>query len=364
MSALVQEQRDAWEVQCPVHEMPYVRPRYSRNQVDKAGEAVARAPIESDEFKAAIPVLFNWREAHAYPQNSLYVTLHRRALRISPEAIVSQRLKRRPSILMKLMKNEKMELSQMQDIAGCRAVMPTAAMVDQLMDVYLDEPIRSELARTTNYINAPRMTGYRGIHLLYRFNGRADKAPWNNLRIEVQVRTALQHSWATAVEAVDLFTKQNLKQERGQPRWHVFFAVVAAINALQEGTQPVPKLELDLARLSALLRTLNDKLHAIERLESFRALSSKIIEDATTYWYLIVTNPERGTVHVETFSKSELAKAQERYRELEGQIDHDDKPVLVSADSVISLKKAYPAYFADTMAFVQNVRGVLAGVGI
>jgi len=53
-------------------------------------------------------------------------TLQRRAQRISPAAVVAQRLKRLSSIGLKLQKNawRFMTLTQIQDI-GCRAIMPT-----------------------------------------------------------------------------------------------------------------------------------------------------------------------------------------------------------------------------------------------
>jgi ppGpp synthetase/RelA/SpoT-type nucleotidyltranferase len=40
---------------------------------------------------------------------------------------------------------------------------------------------------------------------------RSASSPWNRLWIEIQLRTSLQHAWATAVETVDAFTNENLK---------------------------------------------------------------------------------------------------------------------------------------------------------
>ena len=42
-------------------------------------------------------------------------------------------------------------------------------------------------------------SGYRGVHLIYRYNSDR-KTEYNTLLIEMQLRSQLQHAWATAVE--------------------------------------------------------------------------------------------------------------------------------------------------------------------
>src|SRR5205809_639624 len=62
--------------------------------------------------------------------------LLRRAKRISSSALIAQRLKRLPSIALKLRQNQNMKLSQMQDIGGCRAIMRNLRDAKRLMKVY------------------------------------------------------------------------------------------------------------------------------------------------------------------------------------------------------------------------------------
>lgn len=58
----------------------------------------------------------------------------------------------------------------------------------------------------------PKMDGYRGIHDVYEYDVRSDYGVmWNGLLIEIQYRTLLQHSWATAVEVAGLLTHNNPK---------------------------------------------------------------------------------------------------------------------------------------------------------
>jgi len=57
------------------------------------------------------------------------------------------------------------------------------------------------------------------------------------------------------------------------------------------------------------------------------------------------------------FATSELATAQERYKEVEQQISSaaGDDVVLVSTSSMGALRRAYPNYFLDTHAFINAV---------
>ncbi len=75
------------------------------------------------------------------------------------------------------------------------------------------------LAQKDDYIEHPKESGYHGIHLIYQY--RSDKRTDNNsLKIEVQLRSQLQHAWATAVETVGTFVQQALKSMRIGMRSH------------------------------------------------------------------------------------------------------------------------------------------------
>ena len=45
----------------------------------------------------------------------------------------------------------------------------------------------------------------------------------------MQIRTAIQHSWATAVEMVGLFRKESLKSGFGDIKWLRFFELVSEL---------------------------------------------------------------------------------------------------------------------------------------
>ena len=193
--------------------MAYEKPQNSFNQVNKAGGFLLRRDWTETDFERAWRVIENWRVAHRYPLNAFHMTLRNRARHIDRNALTAQRLKRMPSIFRKLFRKQTktMHLTQMQDIGGCRAVLRNLAHVKRLVWAYDTKPLRSELSKRRDYIESPKDDGYRSVHLMYRYSGRASSSHWNNLRVEIQIRTKLQHAWATAVETVDAFIGEDFE---------------------------------------------------------------------------------------------------------------------------------------------------------
>ena len=160
-----------------------------------------------------------------------------------------------------------MNLARMQDLGGCRAVVSDIAEVESLVESFLSSRHKHRLVRQDDYIQHPKPSGYRGRHLIYAY--RSDRTEtWNNLAIEVQIRTRLQHAWATAVETVGLFTNQALKSSIGESQWLRFFQVMSSVIALQERQPTVEDTPSDLPTLTRELKELAAELD-VDR--SFRA---------------------------------------------------------------------------------------------
>src|SRR4051812_7252222 len=101
--------------------MAFEKPAFSKADVNRAGQIlVAGDPALSE---AAFEILANWRACHGYPMNTFQALLRHRLKEIDEDAIVAQRLKRAPSVIAKLKRFKTMNLSQMQDIAGLRAIL-------------------------------------------------------------------------------------------------------------------------------------------------------------------------------------------------------------------------------------------------
>jgi ppGpp synthetase/RelA/SpoT-type nucleotidyltranferase len=170
----------------------WAEPRFERRDVDKSGRILRDVGTRSaEELEWAFEVMDNWRASHAFPLNTVQVGLRRRAAAVDPTAFVVQRLKRAQSILRKLERQPSMRLSQMQDLGGCRAVLRTTAGATRLHDRYIKGRTSLELAGMKDYVQEPRSSGYRSIHLVYKYrSGRIDSpAAYEGHLIEIQIRS-------------------------------------------------------------------------------------------------------------------------------------------------------------------------------
>ena len=98
----------------------------------------------------------------------------------------------------------------------------------RLHRLYQRTQFKHRLVHFDDYVGCPRESGYRSIHLVYRY--RSDKNPaHNDLKIEMQLAAPrLQHAWATAVETVGTFKGQFLKSGLGDMEWLRFFALTGS----------------------------------------------------------------------------------------------------------------------------------------
>ena len=112
--------------------MVWVTTSYSKGQITRAGKTLIDRDTSIENRIWALDVMSNWRAAQAYPMRALLMTLRRKAIEVDTNAVVVQRHKRAPSIINKLRRFPKMELSRMQDISGCRAIVATVDQVEKL----------------------------------------------------------------------------------------------------------------------------------------------------------------------------------------------------------------------------------------
>jgi len=72
--------------------------------------------------------------------------------------------------------------------------------------------------------------------------------------VEIQIRSRLQHLWATAVETVDFFTNQAIKSNEGQKDWVTFFRLVSSAFAKFENSPIIPETPNEKEKLYSLIR--------------------------------------------------------------------------------------------------------------
>jgi putative GTP pyrophosphokinase len=177
-----------------------------------------------------------WRGLHARPLTSVSANL-RHYVKPHGQVLVTQRLKRLPTVVDKLLREPKMKLSQMADIGGCRALLPDQAAVYAVV-----KRLRKnwDVVRVRDYAAEPKKSGYRAVHVIVRRKGRL---------IEVQLRTPLQDEWANQVEEDSRRVGRDFKGGRGQSEVHEYYVVVSEVLALREDhTEPDDELRQRLVR--------------------------------------------------------------------------------------------------------------------
>lgn len=289
------------------------------------------------------------------------MALSGRAIKASDAAVVAQRIKKLSSIEVKLQRNPKMQLSQMQDIGGCRAILPNIEDVDALVAIHRasegKNASRSGLARDPyDYVLTPKLDGYRGVHLIYKYRSAApDYQVYNGQRIEIQIRSHLQHSWATAVEVFDTISHEGIKVGRGSEEWRRFFALMSSAMAIREQRPQVPGTPPATEDLYSELRALSSKLHVDSRLRSYATSVASDEHVGAAQVFLLTLDLKAEYVTIRGFGKKELAEANAALfaAEKERADDPNYNSVLVGMDKLKNLRAAYPNYYLDTDEFLR-----------
>jgi ppGpp synthetase/RelA/SpoT-type nucleotidyltranferase len=153
---------------------------------------------------------------------------------------VSQRLKRRPTIIDKLRREPAMMLGRMQDIGGCRAVLND---LEEVVKVHARIRRTGRIKRVRDYIQEPAESGYRSIHVIVAYDERL---------IEVQLRTQVQHQWAVTVERLGGRLHQDIKGGEGRHEIHDLLRAISEAMRLEEGGEVVEaQMNAELGRLRA-----------------------------------------------------------------------------------------------------------------
>ena len=154
--------------------MAWVVPLYSRERVNWAGRALVSPSFSQEEEEAKQDALFivdNWRSSHSYPLHAFQMTLRNKARGVDGKAIIAQRLKRLPAILSKLRRIPHLNLSAMQDIGGCRAIVSSARRAYALRELYRVSDLRHALIREGLH-PGPEGLGIPGHSSRIRIRGR------------------------------------------------------------------------------------------------------------------------------------------------------------------------------------------------
>jgi len=342
--------------------MNQVAIKYSKTKIDQAGELLKNSARSDKDIANALEILSSWRAYHAKPLNTFATVLRQRSQKISAHAVVAQRLKRTPSILLKLSNHKTMRLSAMQDIGGLRAILETTEDVYKLLEIYKKSKSKHSFPTLNDYIETPKKDGYRSIHLIYKL------AINPNLSLEIQLRSQLQHIWATGVEVFGTLKNSSFKSGQGSRKWLHFFSLLSSVFAIKENKPPLKahakilKFEL-ISRLEEEIK----ELQVIENLSVYSAVYKTISKNTTKgrkgHYSLILLNSRENTISIDTYSAHQFEAAAQAYLDLERKHfgDKQINIVLVNTGDIKKLEQSYPNYFMDTKTLVQNLSLIVMG---
>lgn len=320
--------------------------QFSKRQIDKVGKVMRGAKPSTTEYEDALAKLNDWRELHMPIMNSYYHKCLEIAEKFSdPEIIVAARLKRMPTILDKIDRLPTMHLSQLQDVAGVRII---------VRDIPELEKMSAELGALgpkymKDYIAEPKRTGYRGQHFVYEEEG---------MLVEVQLRTQLQHLWATTVETIDFFRGTAMKTRPGaQDPWLEFFELTSSIYAIVENSPKLPQhRDMDTKETLIALQDISEKNNIFEQILTYS--KTNIINDddipAGVHYLILDTDVVDHRATILHYGQDEYSKAVDDYERMED--ENQGNIVLISIQGLKKAQSAYPNYFLNLKKFVEKAK--------
>jgi ppGpp synthetase/RelA/SpoT-type nucleotidyltranferase len=319
-------------------------PGGSKSRVSSAGQAVSDN-TSSDE---AIRILDEWRAAHRAVLNTFQAILRSRTR--NTNIAVAQRHKRKRTIYDKLQRFQNMQLARMDDVAGCRLIFET---LDELYSFRTKlhkarfRHIRKNETDKYDYIKNPKNTGYRGIHDVYSYNVNSPTGKHlEGLLIELQFRTLVQHSWATAVEIIGFITENQPKFERGDDRYLKAMSLASDILARAHENMKGPNDSASDLEVVERFLELDNEINLIRTLKGINSTDKEITQNKNA----ILIFKETGELEVRTYR--DATDALKALFKLEKEIPHTDI-VLVKADTSDEVRLAFKNYFSDAHDFIE-----------
>ena len=350
--------------------MDIIRLEHSKAEVSRAGKMLLTIGPDSSEFDAALATVQNFRSSHDFPLRILLEKLRKRAQQIDRHAVIVSRLKRVPSTLKKLSLMPNLKLSEMQDIAGCRAIVRKIQDIDKICTIFREQDA-GDLIRVDDYMREPKSSGYRSLHIIYRFRTEFEGLElFNGHKVEIQLRTEMQHDWATAVETVAIILGADLKANEGDPRWLRFFALAAGAFSLMEKCPAVPNTPETQRELISELQGLWIELNIPVILDGCtRAVDLvEVGSNSADHTFLIILDARGEQVSVSSrgFKRTDAREYTEAYNRAEAETVGvpEIQVALVTVEDIQQLREAFPNYRVDTERFVTRMQWIVDRVSI
>lgn len=322
-------------------------PGGSKSRVNRAGDSARNSSASLDDLS----VIDEWRSAHRPVLNTFQAILRNRTR--GKDITVAQRHKRKRTIFDKLLRLPRMELSRMDDVAGCRLIFKNI----QDLHVFRKDFHKARFSHKRknqedkyDYIKTPKSTGYRGIHDIFEYdvNSIAGKN-YAGLYVEIQYRTLVQHAWATAVEVIGFITESQPKFQQGDNRYQLAMALASEILARAHESSKGPFPDCPDKKLVEDFLAIDNELHLLTTLNGLNAANESVSEKRNA----ILIFSAKGELEIKTYRDAPDALRQ--LFELEIQYPEHDI-VLVKADTSEEVRLAFKNYFSDARDFIKLIR--------
>ena len=230
------------------------------------------------------------------------------------KSVHTSRIKRMNSIVDKLKANVQMGLGTLQDIGGVRFVFDTLEDTYRAYSIIeLFEIDGFERVKEYDYIKgnqAPKPSGYRSIHVVYK--SISEDAKKDGYRIEVQLRDRLQHCWAMAVETGSLVANTSLKTNLNNAEdWRQFFKLISAVFSIKENTNIHPdyinKIHKELCEEYSRFRNELRLVDQLQALSTTVAHANRLQDDVNDVICVLILDYLTRRVQVKHFLKSCLS---------------------------------------------------------
>lgn len=350
--------------------------KFSRKRVDKASRDIRHGCV-GELRDESIKVIQNYRETHLYPLMLIRNHLSHPVRKVSKQAIIARRLKRLATIIDKLERPtldgkqaNTIRLTRMQDIGGCRVILPKLRHLYKLKESLESSRSVHQIVKTVDYLSNPKDSGYLGVHLVYScFSGQEGDSDWKGSKIEVQLRTELQHAWATALEIIDTLENLRLKTSlSGNENWRRFFYIAGRLVAHDEKAFSIPEDEIggfiaeftELEKQLDVRRALGKFSLAIRVMTHGGIKNNKDIKNHKGMFLIVMKKSENieETINLDVeLTPFEANQSDDALKALEESELKEEVlvSVLVSANDVKNLEKAYPNYLGSTVQFTDFI---------
>ena len=339
--------------------------------IRKIGEKLREGIELTEEEKLEFD---NFREAHNIIIKLFTIELKK--VNFSKQHLTASRNKRIETIISKLCRPEKPKLDRIHDIAGTRIIVENIKSLEDYIDILentelvnFKEKINEDKNRY-NYIKNPKSDGYRSIHKVFYYSSNIPYSTLNeksfnleNKKIELQLRTRLQHIWATTVEIYDIINKSNIKtgtHNKLETKEGLFFKKCSLVFEGIESND-VEKIKININEIfrDKDLVEIYNRLKGIKNIKNIQ-LPKTLGSDEV---FILITDLNKGkttfftTDPIEKNDKQDTFLINASYRRLEEKNTKGEYILLLlTLGDIKKLKNVYPNYFLNTNEFISILK--------